>query len=120
MATLITVDKVTDNDTEGTGTFDVLMRSVQAHLVAEYDNGRIVGSEYAQAYVSMVNSTMAQAIQFEMTKIQSGFTTDMAEEQVNTAVKQTALITEQIDLAHAQHLNTEANTKVLLEKGGFR
>ena len=47
---------------EGTGTFDVMMRTVKLHLQQEFDKGRITGSDYATVYLGAMGNTMQQAL----------------------------------------------------------
>lgn len=62
MATLIT--DLTDGTVDGEGIFDKLMASGEAHLKREYQNNRITGKEYSTVYLGMMQSAMAQSIQF--------------------------------------------------------
>lgn len=55
----------------GSGTFDILMASVSAHLKAEYEKGRITGSEYTRAYIELTQGAMAQAVSFLLGREQS-------------------------------------------------
>lgn len=138
MANEILLNTITDGDTDGVGTFDVLMRSFKAHLEDEYDSGRITGNEYTQAYISLTTMAMQQAMQFEMSKKQQGFATDITEEQAKQAVISTEVATavkqDQIDGVAAQtdlvqeQVSTQVNqtdmilaqTEVTRERGGFR
>ena len=106
MATVIDISNITDGDVDGTGSFDLLAKSMANHLQAEYEEGRITGADYANVYLGAIQNAMAQSIQFELSKAQSGFSADLTEEQGATQVSQTAYL--------------EAQTKVLLERGGFR
>jgi hypothetical protein len=49
---------------DGTGTFDVIMSSMLAHLKGEFDKGRITGAEYTKAYVNLVQASLTNAVQF--------------------------------------------------------
>jgi hypothetical protein len=49
---------------DGTGAFDVLMKTTKLHLLEEYNAGRITGEEYATVYLGAMTSVLQQAVQF--------------------------------------------------------
>ncbi len=57
------ISKLTTIDLNGTGAFDVLMRAVKGHLQEEYDQGRIVGKEYATVYIGAITAVLQTASQ---------------------------------------------------------
>lgn len=57
------INKLTTVELNGTGAFDVLMRSVKLHLQEEYDEGRIVGKEYATVYIGAITAVLQTASQ---------------------------------------------------------
>lgn len=65
------LDELTSREVNGSGVFDALMESYSKHIKIEHEKGRITGTEYAQAYVSLVSNAMSQAIQFLMGKDQA-------------------------------------------------
>ena len=69
--TPVTVDDITQGSVTGTGIFDKLMATVAAQLQAEFQADRITKSDYGQVYVSALNNTLGQAIQFLLTKDQA-------------------------------------------------
>ena len=69
--TPVTVDDITQGSVTGTGIFDKLMATVAAQLKAEFQADRITKSDYGQVYVSALNNTLGQAIQFLLTKDQA-------------------------------------------------
>ena len=48
----------------GTGAFDVLMTAVNTHLNAQFQLGRLTGTEYATVYLGAVQSAMQQSASF--------------------------------------------------------
>lgn len=56
--------ELTTGTVGGTGTFDMMMSSVRAHLKDEYERGRISGAEYVKAYVELTQAAMGAAVQF--------------------------------------------------------
>lgn len=64
----ITEADLTTREVGGTGLFDGLMAALSAHLTTEYEQGRITGKEYADAYVAMTQTALSSAVQFLLTK----------------------------------------------------
>ena len=62
------LNKLTNTDlttgVDGTGTFDVLMKSFAAHLKVEYNANRITGAEYTKAFIALTESAMSGAVQY--------------------------------------------------------
>lgn len=67
----VTVNDITQGSVTGTGIFDKLMATVAAQLQAEFKADRITQTDYGQVYVSALNNTLGQAIQFLLTKDQA-------------------------------------------------
>lgn len=89
MATSIAISDITTNVTtdanynvSGDGYFDDLMETVNTHLKAQFDAGRITGDAYAKAYVAMAQNAMNQSIQFGLTKRSSELRADSLNEDV--------------------------------------
>ena len=57
---------VTDNVVTGTGAFDDLMEAVNIHLDAQYNLGRITGSDYATVYLGAMQAALQQSVAFVM------------------------------------------------------
>ena len=88
-ATSIGIDDVTRNivmqdegdgsyKTTGDGYFDSLMESVNEQLKSQYASGRLTGAMYAQVYLGMMQSTLAQAMAFNLNKREKEIQTDAA------------------------------------------
>jgi hypothetical protein len=78
----INVNNVTN--TEGTGTFDVLMDSINLRIESQYNANRITGSDYANVYLGSIQAALAQSIQFNLQK-------DLVEEQTSSAYTERVL-----------------------------
>jgi hypothetical protein len=80
----ITIEQLSNStdDDKGSGVFDVLIQSVLRHIKAEYDEGRITGSDYANVYLGSMQSTLAEAVKFLLQEQQAGFQADLTYEQV--------------------------------------
>lgn len=81
----LTTSDLTTMAVDGTGVFDVLMRSVSEQLSNEYRQGRITGNDYAKIYVESLNSVLAQATQFLLTKDQSRYQAMLVQRQARMA-----------------------------------
>lgn len=57
----------------GSGTFDVIMKSMSAHLKDEYDKNRITGAEYTKAYIAMASAALGGAVQFLLGRDQAAW-----------------------------------------------
>ena len=53
-----------DNIVTGTGIFDAMMTTVNAHLAAQFNLGRITGTDYATVYLTAIQATVQQAVAF--------------------------------------------------------
>jgi hypothetical protein len=60
----ILISDITTGAVDGSGIFDKLMQAGEIHLKREFDTNRITGKEYSTVYLGMMQSAMAQAIQF--------------------------------------------------------
>ena len=99
----VTVDDITQGSVTGTGIFDKLMATVAAQLQAEFKADRITQTDYGQVYVSALNNTLGQAIQFLLTKDQ--------------ATLQAATLAAQYEKIALEKLQLEyQNEKLLIEK----
>ena len=52
------------NVVTGTGVFDDMMETVNAHMAAQFNLGRITGSDYATVYLTVMQATIQQAVAF--------------------------------------------------------
>ena len=99
----LTIDDIASGSVTGTGIFDKLMATVAAQLQSEFQADRITKSDYGQVYVSALNATLAQAIQFLLTKDQA-------------AIQAATLVT-QLELLELQKAQLQLqNEKLALEK----
>ena len=53
-----------DNVVTGTGVFDDMMETVNAHMAAQFNLGRITGSDYATVYLTAIQATLQQAVAY--------------------------------------------------------
>ena len=100
--------ELTTTTLDGTGTFDVLMRGFKAHLKEEYNQSRITGAEYTKAYTALVESAMAQGVQFLLGKDASFWQAMSAQIQAITAKLQLETARVRHTTAQLEALNQEA------------
>ena len=62
------IDGINHHEWQGTAIFDVLMQSVNSNLKIQFDNGRIVGPDYAQVYMASIQSCIEEAMKFLLNK----------------------------------------------------
>ena len=55
---------VTNNVVTGSGAFDDLMEAVNIHLDAQFNLGRITGSDYATVYLGAMQAALQQSVAF--------------------------------------------------------
>ena len=53
-----------NNVVTGTGVLDDMMETVNAHLAAQFNLGRITGSDYATVYLTAMQATLQQAVAY--------------------------------------------------------
>lgn len=94
----------TDSDVTGTGAFDVMMNSIRANVYEEYREGRITGAEYAQVYLSAMNSAADRALTFALNKDKAGLEADNLVLQGQLISKQIEKAQKEIDIFVAQEL----------------
>ena len=57
------VSRLTTASVDGTGVFDILMRSAKQHLLEEYNADRVTGDEYTKLYLGTMTAVMQTAVQ---------------------------------------------------------
>lgn len=112
--TPVTVDDITQGSVTGTGIFDKLMATVAAQLQAEFQADRITKSDYGQVYVSALNNTLGQAIQFLLTKDQAALQAATLAAQYEKIALEKEFIQSQIltDAAQRALINQKTVTEV--------
>ena len=106
MAT-ISIDDIVSSDLTGDGAFDKLMSAVELRLEAQYNEGRINGSQYAEVYLGALQGVLQQSIAYILGVQQ-------ADKQAELLVEQTKLVTEQI--LQAQSEKSLTDQKILTEQ----
>lgn len=104
----------TDGD-DGTGTFDKLMQAVERHIIEQFDEGRITGSDYATVYLGSVQAVLQQSLAYLLEEQKAGKEADLIQAKIDSEVKnsetggvidlQKQKLQEEIDLVIAQTAN---------------
>lgn len=98
----VTLPALTTATLAGTGVFDVLMRSMKAHLESEFTKNRIKGPEYATVYLGSMEAVLQGSLQFLLQK--------------DKATLEAELVSAQIALAAQQLLNSQAELAILQQQ----
>lgn len=114
---------LTSGEIEGTGSFDVLMRTVKEHIKTEFEAGRIRATDYANAYVQITTAVLGQATQFAIsqTRLESELALQEAQiaqiqQETANAIEQQALIKAQAAQIKQETLNAAAQNAQILEQ----
>lgn len=127
---MIEIKDFTGGEVAGAGLFDELMRTMKAHLVAEYDANRIVGADYGIAYLGSVNAMLQTAttllLERELRNAQillveeqvegAKLDNELKEDQLLTNALQRQLLTVQVELAEKQVLQAVEQTKNITQQ----
>ena len=105
---VLDVNDVTTGAIDGTGTFDILMKTVFLHLQREYAAQRITGDMYAKAYIEIMNNTLAQSIQYIVSAAQTSANDELIAAQIRKINKDIELTEEQIKLLGYQGISEQA------------
>lgn len=100
--TKLTNADLTDGTVGGAGTFDVVMKGIQAHLTQEYDKGRITGEQYAKAHVELTQVSLANSVQFLLGRDQAYWGAVRAQLEAQAAQAQVITARVQLETAKVQ------------------
>ena len=62
------ISELTSGTLDGNGVFDILMRVVDEHINKQFDNNRIRGTDYANAYIQLMNMVLNHAGDYALAK----------------------------------------------------
>ena len=87
----LTASVATDanNVVTGTGVFDDLMETVNAHMAAQFNLGRITGSDYATVYLTAIQATVQQAVAYTLGQAKTNSETSLLFQKEVTEFAQT-------------------------------
>lgn len=113
---VVTVTSLTEATPSGGGVFDVLMRTVKAHLEQEYTQNRIRGVEYSTVYLGSLEATMRMAMDFLLQHQKVDLEVQLLQKQIDIAIATECKLRAEYDLIMLQKDRTVAETNLLAQK----
>ncbi len=98
----LTVEELTTGQIDGNGVFDKLMAGINAHLKREYEQSRITGNQYTEAYIAAIGGALQTATSFLLGRDQAYWQALMLQQQARTAEIQVTTARVQLETAKAQ------------------
>lgn len=114
MAALL--ELLTHNGKQGTGYFDVLMRSMATHLADEKESGRISPSEYATSYVELASVTLQGAINYLIQAPEAMQRAKLAGVQIEIANKELDLKDKELEIKKEELEQAKKQNELLEEQ----
>ncbi len=110
MADPILVTDLTTGEIAGTGVFDLLMQSVQKHIEAEYNSGRIKQADYSQVYLGGLQGVLSTSMEFLLRQDKTEAENALLEQGLLKSIEETTLVVSQTALVDAQELTADQDT----------
>ena len=107
------IDELTDGKLDGKGVFDKLMQTIELHLQREYNKQRIRGTDYANAYIGLINNALAQTTNYALSKAKLPLELQLLEANIQKVATDTILATKQGGLVDAQIHKEMAQAEML-------
>lgn len=98
----ITNEDLTTKVVNGTGIFDELMTTVNAHLSDQFEKNRITGNNYAEVYLGQLSVVLPQAVLFLTERDKAYLNNLLIQSQIKLSDAQVILAEKQAELADAQ------------------
>ncbi len=106
--TKLTNADLTTQALDGTGTFDIMMKTLRLHLQNEFEKNRINGAEYAKVYIALTEAAMNQAVQYLIAREGSYWQAVTAQQQALVAQAQVITARVQLETAKIQFYGIKA------------
>ena len=107
------IDELTQGKLDGNGVFDIMIRTLEQHLQREYERQRIRGTDYANAYIGLVNNALNQVSSYALAKSKLPLELQLLEAQIHKTATDTIVTTKQGGLVDAQIQKEMAQTEML-------
>ena len=107
------INELTQGKLDGNGSFDILMRTILLHLDQEYNKQRIRGTDYANAYIGLINNALNQISNYALQKAKLPLELQLLEAEIQKVATDTILVTKQGGLVGAQIHREMAQTEML-------
>ena len=108
----ITIGQITDGLLGGTGSFDVLMSAITAHIDQQYEKNRITSSDFGAVYLGSIQTTLEQAINFTLSAGKTELEEKILQAQLDKLELEKQLTALQVERAATENLTA----RVQLEK----
>ncbi|AUR97953.1 virion structural protein [Vibrio phage 1.245.O._10N.261.54.C7] len=112
----ITKRQLTGGEKTGAGLYDELMRTSESHLKHEFKAGRIVGKEYTNAYMGMMQANLQTALQFVLSRELTNEQVKLAKDQLLQSNKQNELLELQKAQLELANQTAQYNLDITLPK----
>ena len=106
--TALNISELTTGSVTGNGVFDVLLKSVKAHLDQQFTQGRIKGPEYATVYLGSVDLAMQTGLAFVLQQRKNDLEAQVLEKQIALATQELANAIIQGEVLTAQKCKLQA------------
>lgn len=107
------INEFTESKLDGKGVLDVLLQTATLHLTREFNEDRIRGTDYANAYVNLLNNFANIASQYGLAKVKQPFELQLLEADIYKTGAETVLLTKQGGLVDAQITTETAKAEML-------
>jgi hypothetical protein len=97
------ITDLTHASVDGNGVFDVLMRSVKAHIQQEWDANRIKGNEYSTLYLGALQTVLQVSMQYVLSEAKTNV-------EVSNLIKQGEVLEQQKLNSEEENALIVANT----------
>lgn len=98
----ITVEELTDGTVNGEGSFDKIMTSNKAHLLEQYEKGRITGDQFSKAYIELTTAAMSAGVQIVLGRDQTYWQAQLVRMQGRRAEIEAITAMVQLEVTKAQ------------------
>lgn len=102
LPTRLTNEDLTTRVVDGSGVFDALMSGISAHLKREFEQNRITGQQYTEAFVSAAGGAMQTAASYLLGRDQAYWQAITAQLQARTLEVGVITARVQLEIAKAQ------------------
>lgn len=107
------VNALTSGQVDGTGAFDVIVQSLKAHLLDQYERGLITGDQYTKAYIEMISLALNAGMQFVINGDQAYWQNLLVQQQGRKAEIDLVTAKVLLDTAKAQYAAAQAQASIL-------
>lgn len=114
MANIVPLSDLTQTTLDGSGVFDTLMRSMKAHLEAEYQKGRIKGTEYSTVYLGSLTAVLDASLNFLLQREKVALEAELMAQQVLVAQAEVQKANAQVQIAGVELLKVGIEKDILL------